>query len=82
MKPTNATEEIFPCNRCGNPAQPPVKTESRKKVVIHDREDNEHYYISITAEQLALLNWLDNEYIFDRDRYDWEVLDDFEFKEI
>ena len=64
------------------PAQPPVKTESRKKVVIHDKEDNEHHYLALTVEQLALLEWLDTEYILDNDRYEWEVLTDHEFEEI
>ena len=64
------------------PAQPPVKTESRKKVVIHDKEDNEHHYLALTVEQLALLEWLENEYIFDNDRYEWETLTEHEFEEI
>ena len=64
------------------PTQPPAKTESRKKVVIHDKEDNEHHYISLTAEQIALLAWLENMYIFDNDRYAWEILTDREFEEI
>lgn len=82
MKPTDNNEEIFPCNKCGNHAQPPIKTENRKKVVIHDRDDNRHYYISLTASQVALLEWLDKEYIIDTDCYDWEVLTDHEFEEI
>jgi methionyl-tRNA synthetase len=82
MKPTNSTEEIFPCNKCGNHAQPSAKTESRKKVVIHDKEDNEHFYLLLTNSQVALLEWLEGEYIFDNDRYEWEVLNDHEFKEI
>ena len=82
MHPTNNNEEIFPCNKCGNHAQPPIKTESRKRVVIHDKEDNEHFYLLLTPDQLKLLEWLENEYIFDNDRYEWETLTDFEFKEV
>lgn len=81
MKPTNNNEEIFPCNKCGNHAQPPVKTESRKQVVIHDKDDNEHFYLSLTEQQIKLLSWLDNEYIWDNDRYEWEVLGEIKFVE-
>lgn len=82
MHPTNNNEEIFPCTKCGNHTQPPAKTESRKKVVIHDKDDNRHYYLLLTNSQIALLEWLENEYIFDNDRYEWEVLTDHEFEEI
>ena len=68
-------------NSCGNPAQPTAKTENRKQVVIHDREDNEHYYLSLTEQQIKLLDWLDNEYIWDNDRYEWEVLGEIKFVE-
>lgn len=64
------------------PAQPPVVPDSRKRVVIHDKEDNEHYYISLTPRQIALLDWLGSECILDEDRYEWELLDTEEFKEI
>lgn len=64
------------------PVQPPAQTESRKRVVIHDRDENKHHYISLTVKQVALLDWLENEYIFDSDRYEWEVLTDHEFEEI
>ena len=82
MHPTNNNGEIFPCNNCSTHAQPPAKSESRKKVAIHDRENNEHHYISLTAEQVALLEWLENEYIIDTDRYVWEILTDHDFEEI
>lgn len=77
----NENPNIF-CQNCGNHAQPPAKTESRKKAVIHDREDNVYHYISLAAEQIALLVWLENMYIFDNDRYAWEILTDREFEEI
>lgn len=82
MHPTNNNGEVFPCTKCGNHAQPTPQASGRKKVVIHDKEENEHYYISITNGQLALLEWLENECIFDNDRYEWEVLNEHEFEEI
>lgn len=82
MNPTNNNGEIFPCNNCGNRAQPPAKTESRKKVVIHDRGDNKHYYLALTTEQVALLEWLENNYVIDSEIYGWEILTDFNFEEI
>lgn len=82
MKPTNNNEEIFPCNKCGNHAQPLAKTESRKRVVIHDKDDNEHYYLLLAPDQLKLLEWLEDKYIFDNDRYEWETLSEQEFETI
>lgn len=64
------------------PAQPSAKTETRKKVMIHDKDDNEHKYLSLTVEQVALLEWLGDMYIIDTDRYEWELLTDHEFVEI
>ena len=82
MKPTNNNEEIFPCTKCGNHAQPSATPATCKKVVIHDRDDNRHYYLLLTPSQIGLLDWLKNECIFDTDRYEWEILTDHEFKEI
>ena len=77
------TPDIFREMGCAEvSAQPSAKTESRKRVAIHDRDENEHHYISLTVKQVALLDWLENKYIVDTDRYEWEVLTDHEFEEI
>lgn len=77
----NENPNIF-CQNCGNHAQPTPQASGRKKIVIHDRDDSRHHYLSLTPSQIALLEWLENEYIFDTDRYEWEVLTEHEFEEI
>jgi AbrB family looped-hinge helix DNA binding protein len=77
------TPDIFREMGCAEvPVQPPATPATRKKVVIHDRDNNRHYYLLLTPSQIALLDWLNNEYIFDTDRYEWEILTDHEFEEI
>ncbi len=78
MKPTNNNGEIFTCNNCGNHAQPPAKTTSRKKVILKEHYDDESYYLNLTDEQIALLAWL-TENIFDAG---YEVVDTLEFETI
>ena len=77
MHPTNNNGEIFPCNTCGNHAQPPIKTESRKKVIYCDNNQNEDYHLYLTDDQIALLEWMVNrEYILDGN---YEIVEDIEF---
>ena len=79
----DTTPDIFKEMGCAAvPAQPAPQASDRKKVVIHDKEDDEHKYLSLTVEQVALLEWLGDMYIIDTDRYGWELLTDHEFVEI
>lgn len=80
MKPTNNNEEIFPRDKCGNHAQPPVKTESRKSIIIHDRSgDAEGYYVQLTDDQIKFLDYLIKEYIIDGN---YEVIESHTFQVI
>ena len=77
MHPTNNNEEIFPCNKCGNHAQPFPKAESRKNLVIHDRNSNGDYYLQLTDDQIKLLDYLMDEYIVDGN---YEIIESHTFK--
>lgn len=76
MKPTNNNGEIFPC---GNHAQTPVKTKSRKKVLMHDYGANEERYLSLTEDQIRLLDYFHDECEFD---FRYEIVDEETFEEI
>ncbi len=78
MKPTNNNEEIFPCTKGGNHAQPSVTPTKRKKVILIECCHDETYYLNLTNEQIALLSWL-TENIFDAE---YEVVDTLEFETI
>ena len=79
MKPTNNNGEIFSCNNCGNHAQPPAKTASRKKVLMHDYGANEERYLSLTEDQIRLLDYFHDECGFD---FRYEIVDEETFEEI
>ena len=79
MKPTNNNEEIFPCTKCGNHAQPPIKTESRKKVIFHDYGANEERYLSLTDDQIRLLDYFRDDCGFD---YSYDIVEQETFQEI
>ena len=66
--------DIF--NESGNHAQPPVKT-SRKQVMVHDYGANEERYVSLTEDQIRLLDHIKNEWRFD---IDYEIVDQNTFE--
>ena len=67
--------DIF--KECGNHAQPPIKTEIRKNLVIHDRNSNGDYYLRLTDDQIKLLDYLMDEYIVD---CNYEIIESHTFK--
>lgn len=74
----DATPDIFKEMGCAEvPAQPPIKTESRKKVIYRDNNQNEDYRLYLTDDQIALLEWMvGREYILDGN---YEIIEDIEF---
>lgn len=66
--------DIF--NECGNHAQPSPKT-SRKQVMVHDYGANEERYVSLTEDQIRLLDHIKNEWRFD---IDYEIVDQNTFE--
>ena len=69
--------EIF--NKCGNPAQPTSQASDRKRVVIHDKNSNEDYYLQLTDDQIKLLKYLLDEYVIEGG---YEVIESHTFKVI
>ena len=61
------------------PAQPPVKTESRKNLIVHDKNSDQDYYVRLTDDQIKLLDYLMNEYIIDGN---YEVIENHTFQTI
>ena len=61
------------------PAQPLAKTESRKKVLMHDYGANEERYLSLTEDQIRLLDYFHDECGFD---FRYEIVDEEIFEEI
>lgn len=61
------------------PAQPPVKTESRKNVIVHDYRANEERYVFLTDDQISLLKYIRDEWNFD---IHFEIVDRDTFQEI
>lgn len=49
---------------------------NRKKAIIHRRDCNEDFKVSLTEDQINLLTWLLNEDIICADDYDLQVLDE------
>ena len=77
MKPTNNNEEIFPCTKCGNHAQPTPQPSDRKKVIYRDNCQDEDYHLYLTDDQIDLLEWMvGREYILDGN---YEIVEDVEF---
>ena len=76
MKPTNNSGEIFPCNNCGNHAQPTPQASNRKKVIFHDYNNNLNYYLELTDSQTNLLDWLIKENFLDGE---FEFMADMDF---
>lgn len=72
----NENPNIF-CNGCGKSAEPPAKTESRKKVIYRDNRQDEDYHLYLTDDQIDLLEWMvGREYILDGN---YEIVEDVEF---
>jgi AbrB family looped-hinge helix DNA binding protein len=72
------TPDIFREMGCAEvPAQPPTKTESRKKVIFRDDRREEDYHLYLTDDQIDLLDWMiDREYILEGS---YELIEDTEF---
>ena len=52
---------------------------NRKKVILHKRDGwRDDFKLSLTQEQIDLLNWLLNEDLISNDDWDIQVLDDAE----
>ena len=52
---------------------------NRKKVILHKRDGwRDDFKLSLTQEQIDLLNWLLNEDLISNDDWDVQVLDDAE----
>ena len=50
---------------------------NRKKVILHKRDGwRDDFKLSLTQEQIDLLNWLLNEDLISNDDWDIQVLDD------
>ena len=76
----DATPDIFKDNNSAVvPAQSTAKTESRKKVLMHDYGANEERYLSLTEDQIRLLDYFHDECGFD---FRYEIVDEETFEEI
>ena len=72
MKPTIHGEN---CNQCKMTVS---LSSPRKNVILKEHYNDEAYYLSLTDEQIALLNWLTRN-IFDAN---YEVINTIEFETI